>query len=348
MARGGKEGPKFMADVVYRNLGARSPRIRFGPGRGFDNAVVSLGGGRVMILTVDPVSAIQTLGMKLSAWLSVHLIASDYTASGADPELATFSYNFPGEMTSGEREEYLRSVGDECRILGVSIIGGHTGTYPGGGYTVIGVGSMLGFSSEGRYVTPSMARAGDSILMTKTAAIEATATLARSFPNFVDSRVGRTRATRARRMTSLCSTVLDALAARRVGLGGDGVSSMHDATEGGVLGGLEEMAAASSKSFVVEVDEIPVSPEAVGVCSSFGVDPVRTMGEGSLLITCNRTRVLELKRLMRRASIPVARIGEVRDGSGLLLRQGHVVRRYSPGPDKYWKAYAAAVIRKLA
>jgi hydrogenase expression/formation protein HypE len=329
-----------MKEVVYRSLGKRSPLLKVGPGKGVDNSIISLGGNRVMVLTVDPVSAIPALGMKLSAWLSVHLIASDYSTSGNSPEFATFAFNFPPAMGSSERAEYVREIGRACQELEVAVAGGHTGSYPGGGFTVIGAGSMFGFSREGEYVTPAMARVGDSILMTKHAGIEATASLALSFPKHVEELVGRQLANRARQMVSLCTTVADATAARRVGLGKNGVTSMHDATEGGILGALEEMAAASGNSYVVDTDKIPVSAEARAVCVAFGIDPLASMGEGALLVTCRPERVSELQRRMKRTSIPLSEIGLVKLGAGLsLMRGGIPQRKFKAGRDRYWQVY---------
>ena len=329
-----------MERVVYRSLGSRSPRLRVGPGRGLDNSIISLGGARVMVLTVDPVSAIPGFGMELSAWLSVHLIASDYTTSGNDPEFATFAFNFPQAMSISDREDYVRAIGRECGKLDIAVAGGHTGSYPGGGFTVIGAGSMLGFSKEGGYVTPAMARVGDSILMTKHAAIEATASLALSFPKHVDSLVGRKLADRARRTISLCTTVEDARAARKIGLGNDGITAMHDATEGGVLGALDEMAAACGKSFVIETDKIPVSAEAREVCAAFGVDPLASMGEGALLVTCKPDRVTELTQTMVKSSIPIEKIGQVKRGNGLvLMKGGSPAGKFKPMRDVFWPVY---------
>jgi hydrogenase maturation factor len=337
-----------MEKVVYKHLGKASRAIRVGPGRGFDNGVVAVGHGRVMILTTDPISAIPALGMRLSAWLSVHLIASDYTTSGADPALAMFSYNFPEAMNQTEREEYVREIGNECRNLGVFVAGGHTGSYPGAGFTVIGTGSMLGFASERGYVSPSMSRVGDSIVMTKHAAIEAAASLAWSFPEFTEAKVGGRHARTARGLTKVCSTVADARAARKVGLGRGGVSSMHDATEGGVLGALCEMADAASKQFEVNPGSIPVPTAVKEVCSAFRLDPLATMGEGALLITCSPSRVLQLLETLGRSGVVATEIGEVKKGQGLLLagRDGRA-NPYVPGPDEYWGAYDRAVRLRL-
>ena len=348
MVQSGKEGSAFLQDAVYAHLGSRSTKVKVGPGPGLDNGIVSVGDGRVMILTVDPVSAIPAFGMKLSAWLSVHLIASDYTASGADPEFAIFSYNFPPEMSRHSKKEYAGAIGDECRKLGIAIAGGHTGSYPGGGFTVIGAGTMLGFAPEGGYVTPAMAKTGDVILMTKHAAIEATGSLALSFPRYVGDELGRKLRNRASELIELCTTVKDARTARLVGLGERGVTSMHDATEGGVLGALNEMSLASSNLFEVDAEKIPVLEEAAAVCDLFRLDPLRTMGEGSLLLTCRPDAVSRLSTNMSEARIPVCRIGEVRRGRGLnVVDEGGGAKRFKPGPDRYWTVYSEATRRRL-
>lgn len=333
-----------MEKTLYSSLGLVSQKTRVKPGRGLDNGVVSIGRGKVMVLTTDPVSVIPSFGMELSAWLSVHLIASDFTSSGADPEFAVFAYNFPSVMSEAEREEFVRAIGKECEDLGVTIAGGHTGSYPGGGFTVVGSGTMFGLAPDGRYLTPAMARTGDLVLITKSAAIEATGSLALAFPEFVGRKVGTNMMTKARAMIRLCSTVGDARAARKAGLGKGGITSMHDATEGGVLGSLEEMAFASGKTFHINADMIPVSDEAKMVCSVFGLDPLVTMGEGALLITCNPKAIQSLERSMAAARIPLHEIGRVASGRGLRLHgTGETPRRSVSGPDRYWEAYDKGV-----
>jgi len=344
----GKASPGFMHDVVYANLGKASGRLVIGPRKGSDNAVISVGGRRVMILTVDPVSIIPSLGVKLSGWLSVHLIASDYTTSGLRPRYATFSFNFPSELRDADRKGYVRSVGEECRRLGITIAAGHTGSYPGAGFTIVGAGSMFGFGRRGGFVDTSMARPGDAILMTKQAGIETTASLALSFPRHVEERVGRIKASRARKLVTSCTTVADALTAARAGLGRGGITSMHDATEGGVLGGLDEMASASGMAFRVDADKIHVSEEVAAVCAAFGLDPLGSLSEGTLLVTCSPDRVHDLEDEFAESGIPIREIGSVRNGAGLwVAEKGGRPLRVRPGADRYWTAYVSAVAAGL-
>ncbi|MGD0478109.1 MAG: AIR synthase-related protein [Nitrososphaerales archaeon] len=340
----GKADPEFMKEVVYASLGKKSRRLVIRPRKGSDNAVIAIGGGRIMILTVDPVSIIPSLGMELSGWLSVHLIASDYTTSGLRPEYATFSFNFPSGLSDADREEYVRSTGEECRKLGITIAAGHTGSYPGAGFTVVGAGSMFGFGRLGGFVDPSMARPGDAILMTKQAGIEATASLALSFPRHVEAKVGRLRASRAKKLIRSCSTVTDAFTAARIGLGRGGITSMHDATEGGVLGGLEEMAYASESAFHVDEGRIYVSEEVGAVCRAFGLDPLGTLSEGTLLMTCNPNRLDDVKDEFAGSGIPIREIGSVRVGAGLWTTKGDGrPKRIKPRVDGYWAAYGDAI-----
>ncbi len=339
----GKAPPEVLERAVYRSLGAKRRETILGPGRGLDNAVISAGNGRVMIVTTDPVSMIPSLGPKTSAWLSVHLIASDYTTCGLAPEFAVFDFNFPREMQAGSQESYIREVGRACKELGVAIVAGHTGSYPGAGFTVIGGGMIFGFGERGSYVDPTMARKGDVVIMTKGAAIEAAASLANSFPEQTAGAAGGELTERAKSLVKSCSTVRDALIAASVGLGEGGVTSMHDATEGGVLGGLHEMAGASRHSIVVDMRRMLLAEEAGAVCSAFAIDPFTSLSEGTLLVTASEAVAGEVVSRLARGGISAAAIGTVKEGSGLWTRdrKGRLIM-FRPGADPYWGAYARA------
>ncbi len=339
----GKFRPTTMERDVYSHLGVASRKVIVGPAWGFDNAVILADAKRAMIITTDPLSIIPSVGLEASAWLSVHLIASDYTTSGLQPEFAAFTFNFPGDLGDDEVARYLRAVGRECGKLGVSIVSGHTGRYEGSSYTVVGGGSMFGFCGRHDYLDPSMARPGDAILMTKGAAIETTAMLAHAYPNYLRRKVGGRVTARAKRFLRYCSTVEDALTAGSAGTGKDGVSSMHDATEGGVLGALEEMAEASGTAMVVQKEAIHVAPEAAAVCKAFGINPLSSLSEGTLLLTSEVSRAEELVRRLRRKGIQAFIIGKVNRGRGLwTTERGGKQRRCMPPADRYWSAYARA------
>ncbi len=302
-------------------------------------------------MTSDPLSIIPSVGMKDSAWLSIHLLASDLTTSGTDPQYAMLDLNLPPKMDLESVSAYVTALSDECKRLGIAIVGGHTGRYPGSDYTVIGGGMMFSVVEEESYVTPAMAKPGDAVLMTKGAAIGTTAILARAFPSTIGEKIGDPLLRKAQSLLRDCSTVEEARAAATFGLR-DKVTSMHDATEGGVLGGLDELALACGLPIFVRRDAIHVSEEAAAVCGLFGLDPLTSVSEGTLLMTCNPGATEELKSLLGRRGIRgyvVAEVGRDRRNAGLWVSSGSAKpSRFEPrGSEDYWNAYSEAVRKGL-
>ena len=339
----GKVDRDFLRRVLVKNLGTTNPDVLVGPGMGLDNAVISIGGGRVMVVTADPISIIPSVGMEDSAWLTVHELASDLLTSGVKPQFAVLDYNLPPALGMDDFERYVKAVGKECSRLGIAIIGGHTGKYPGSDFSVVGGGMMMGTAAETEYVTPRMIQDGDDVIMTKGSAIEATAVLARAFPRTVEVKLGGDVAETARGYFRLCSTVEDALVAGSVGLRSKGVTSMHDATEGGVLGALYELAQSSDRALEVDRERILLSEVSRGVCGLFGLDPVLTVSEGTLIVTSRPRRSSQvIERLSKRGieSRIIGRAGK-KGRRKLVVSSGGKRREYVPPKfDPYWKAYA--------
>jgi hydrogenase maturation factor len=204
-----------------------------------------------------------------------------------------------------------------------------------------GGGTMFGFAREGDYVAPTMSRPGDAVLMTKGVAIEAASSLANSFREYVERRAGKRAASRARDLVLSCSTVADCLTAAETGLGPGRVTSMHDATEGGLIGGLSEMCFASGNSIVFDETKIIVTDEVRAVCGVFRIDPLRSLSEGTLLITAGPRAADEVVSRLAKKRIRAAVIGKVVKGEGLWVRgRGHGLERVEAGTDPYWGAYA--------
>ncbi len=142
----------------------------------------------------------------------------------------------------------------------------------------------------------------------------------------------------------------DAQAAVSVGLR-ESVTSMHDATEGGVLGGLFELSSACGLPVIVRSEEIHVPEEASAVCGAFGLDPLTALSEGTLIVTCRPGGVKDLTTALSRAKVDVYEIGRVgrrSQGRGLWVSAGgSKPQERVPEPDGYWEAYSGAVARGL-
>lgn len=344
----GKPHREYLAKVIYRQLGAKSRDVIVGPRFGVDNAVVRIGPGKVLVATADPLSFIPALGAPASAWLSVNLLASDLTTSGFPPQYGIFDFNLPPAMSQALFTSYWKHFHDACRKLGLTIIGGHTGRYQGCGYTVIGGGTMFTIGTEDQYLTSGMGQTGDDIILTKGAAIETTAVMARVFPIKVKKAIGSELFEKACAYLHKVSTVMDALTAVSLGVHEDGVTAMHDATEGGVIAAVFELAQASRLGAEILLSEIPVATETREICRLFHIDPLTSLSEGSLVITCRPERTEKLLGKLRAAEIPASLVGRLTKTQRYLGLDSSGARQplHYPRSDPYWKAYWKAVSKR--
>ncbi len=344
----GKFSRAYLNKVIYPRLGAARAEIIVGPKFGVDNAVVRLGSSKVLVATTDPLSFIPGLKPSESAWLSVNLLASDLATSGCTPQYGIFDFNLPPEMGNQEFASYWAAFAAECKRLGIAIIGGHTGKYDGCGYSIIGGGVMYSICDKARYLTSAMGRSGDDIILTKGAAIETTAVLTRAFPRTIRKMLGPGLFEKAWHYLHKVSTVKDALAAVSVGVHSDGVTAMHDATEGGVMAAVLELAGASGLGAELDVTRIPISEETLAICRVFGINPLTSLSEGTLIIASRRQRTSRILSRLKSNGISAQAIGRLTSKSHSIYantEHGRVRVKY-PKSDPYWKAYSAGINRR--
>jgi len=331
-------------EIILPQLGRKRPEILVGPQHGVDVGVVDLGNGQVMVTTTDPIFVVPPYGWERSGWFAVHILASDAATSGIRPTYITMDLNLPLSMTREEFEAMWVVMHRECDRIGMAIISGHTGRYEGCGYPMIGGATVIGIGPRDRYVTPDMARPGDTILITKGAAIEAAGLFAVTFPQRVAERYGEEAAREAEEIFWQMSVVEDALTAVEAGVRDDGVSTMHDATECGVWGGLFEVARASGVGMVIDKEKIIVQDAVRRVCDLFGIDPYSSISEGTLIITCRPRKAQEVARRLRDKGILVSMVGEIVDGQqGMRFFEGGISRELiHPKVDPFWSAFGKA------
>jgi len=348
----GKLSPGAFARIVAPHLGAARPEVLAGPRAGHDAAIVKVGAGRVMALTTDPLSVIPALGPARSARLACHLIASDLWTTGIPPAYASVSFALPPHFGDEAFAEYWQAMSDEWAKLEVAVVTGHTGRYEGCDLSIVGAATLIGVGDEGRYVTPAMAAPGDRVILTKGCAIETAAVAASLCPGRVGAALAAAglpadeALARLRALESQVSVVADCRAAVRVGVRERGVTALHDATEGGVIGGLVELGKACGHDLRIERARIPLAPEVRAACGALAVDPYTTLAEGALLVAVKPNRAGAVLGALDEDGIVAADIGEVMKGTGRLWLaepDGNVLTFDAPEPDPYWDAYGRAV-----
>ena len=264
---------KLPIELLQRIL-AQAPvfdrRVLLGPGIGLDCAVLDLG-ETLLVLKSDPITfASDTIG-----WYAVQVNANDIATSGATPRWLLLTTLLPEGRTNEELVEKIsQQVFSACRSLEISVIGGHTEITHGLDRPIL-AGTLIGEVAHNALVTPRGATPGDHILLTKGVPIEATAILAREFPERLRPEMDEAeiQAAAAYLTDPGISVVHEARTACRAGR----VTAMHDPTEGGLAGALWELAEACGHSLVFWPEAVQVPPLAGRVCRIFGLDPLATI-----------------------------------------------------------------------
>jgi hydrogenase expression/formation protein HypE len=339
----GKVTPDIFEEIILPQLGAKNRSVVVGPQSGVDVGVIEVG-DLAMALTTDPVYIVPGFGWERTAWFAIHILASDAATSGLKPTYLTIDLNLPLSMTKDDLEEMWGAMHRTCEEMGVAIVTGHTARYEGCNYPMVGGATMIAVGPKDAYVTPTMARAGDRVIITKGPAIETAGLFAVNFREPIEEAYGRDFADRAEEIFWKMSVVDDAMAAVSVGVREHGVTSMHDATECGVWGALFEVANASDVGMRIAKDEIVRIDEAIKICELFDIDPFKAISEGTLVITARRNHADDVLAALEAEGIAASDVGEVVDASkGIrVIEKGHEFELEHPRVDPFWAAFGEA------
>jgi len=247
-------------------------------------------------------------------------------------------------MTRDEFDLMWSVIHRECEKMGMAVISGHTGRYEGCEYPMIGGATVICIGSKDKYVTPNMAGVGDQIIITKGAAIEASGLFAVTFPDKIAETYGSDFAKAAEEIFWQMSVVEDALTAVQAGVREDGVTTMHDATECGVWGGLFEVAQASKVGMAIDKDKIILDEKVQKICDLFGMEPFSSISEGTLIITCRPHKASEVIERLQDKDIAASIVGEVvEQQQGMTYQEGGKISELiHPRVDPFWAAFGKA------
>jgi len=308
----GKLPPKLLEEYVLKILRKDDPRLLVGPSIGEDAAIIDFG-EKVLVIHSDPITgAVQGIG-----WYAVHIACNDIATRGAKPRWLLPVLLLPvGQISL--LKEIVKDIAKAAEEVGAVVVGGHTEFTPGLNRPIISM-TAIGEVDKNRYVTTSMCRPGDLIILTKGVAIEGTSIIANELEEYLKKRLPEYLIERAKKFTREISVVKDALTAVSVG----GVHAMHDPTEGGVAGGIQELAMASKLGVVAYEEKMIIREETREILSLVGADPLKTISSGSLLIVAVPSKAPEIVKALKREGVQATIIGEILDDP----RKRYIVRK---------------------
>ena len=297
---------KLPNDLLEKFLGRfnfHDPSVLIQAGVGEDITAVDIDEPEVLVIKSDPI----TFATDMVGHYAVLVNANDIATSGATPRWLLTTLLFPPGVTPSMVGKVMHELESVSRQWNISLCGGHTEITDAVTRPVI-IGMLAGTVSKGDLVDKRNIQPGDSVLLTKAVAVEGTAIIAREFGD----RLGALGMSEPEIET--CRQFLSSigiLAEAKIAGSFQGVSGMHDITEGGLATALLELSVAGGHRIRVAMDRIPVFPQTRKICRLLHIDPMGLIGSGSLLICCREPTAEPLMAGIRDAGIQVTRIGEV-------------------------------------
>jgi hydrogenase maturation factor len=332
----GKISVELLKEIVLKNLGANRDEVALGPAAGIDGAVINVG-SKSLIASMDPITgALERIG-----WLAVNINANDVATFGVEPAFFFSCILLPEKRDRRTVEAICVQMDKSAKKLGMAIVGGHCEVTPGLTNPIV-VGYAMGLTEKGSYVTAGEAKLGDALILTKNVGIEGTAILATDREELLKKALKPTMLRNAKKLYDNISIVKDAVTAFKTGA----VHAMHDPTEGGLAGGIHEMADASDLGVKIYEEKIRIAPETLSVCDFFRIDPLQLIASGSLLIAAKRNSANNVLKALEKNQIAAAIIGEFLSSPKeriIIRKKGASEELVRPVSDHLWLALEGTV-----
>ena len=281
-------------------------------------------------------AATQTVSLPVirAGCYAVYAAVNAVAAGGGIPFAMQMALTLPEGTEESELKRIMQLTEEAAGICKVQIAGGHTEVTGAVKYPVISV-TAFGYRLEAaERVSRGLPAAGQAVVMTKWMGLEGTAILAQEKEAELLERYPFSITTAAKGFEKYLPVLPEAATALK-----SGATAMHDMRNGGVFGGLYELAGRLGVGLSIDLKKIPVKQETIEICEFFDLNPYGLLSGGSLLIVAEDGD--GMVKALQEAGIPAAVIGRTTDNNDKVLHNGEEIRFLEPArPDEIGKVIA--------
>jgi hydrogenase expression/formation protein HypE len=291
----------------------KDKRVIVPPLPGYDSGVHLLD-DKYVVVSTDPCTGVPE---KWFGWLLIHYAASDVALFGAKSEFCAISLLGPLLTKPQTFQAVTAQACSAADELGMAIVTGHTGMYDGLS-RLVGVCTAYGTVAKERLITPRDAQAGDFILCTKSLGLETLINFSLTHKALAQELFGREQSEKLKGLVCMQSCVREALQLAEAG----GVHAMHDATEGGLVAALNEMAEASGTGFIVEMEKMPVTEEVRMLQGHFKLSDEQVLAmssTGTVLVAVDAQAKDKVQETLRKIGVSSSSVGNFTENKERLL-----------------------------
>ncbi|MCR2031970.1 AIR synthase family protein [Anaerofustis stercorihominis] len=289
----GKLSNENLEKILFNKIKIKNKEVMIGAGIGKDTAMLDFKND-LFIISTDPITGSKNGIGKLC----VNISCNDIATAMARPVAMMITMLIPTYAKIKDVEEIIDEILLTCDENDVDLIGGHTEVTSSVNKFILS-GVCIGKKEKREGLSP---RAGDKIVMSKYAGLEGSAIAALDLEEEIKKILSDDELKRTKELINHTNVIKEGLIAKD-----HEVSLLHDATEGGVLGGVWEMATNSGLGAVINIDEIPILNETKKITEHFDIDPYKLISSGVMLFITPKDK--ELIEALKRENIPANTIG---------------------------------------
>lgn len=323
----GKLPPEILEQLILKPITqseTKRSEVKVRPKTGEDCTAVDFG-DELCVMSTDPITGAE----KDAGYLAVHINCNDIASSGAVPIGILVTLLLPLSSSEETIKEIMSGVQKATKELGIEILGGHTEVTDAVTKPVLSA-TAVGKTSNQNFVSTGGAKEGQDIVMTKWAGLEGTLIIAKDYEEQLKNILPEQVILDAQKMDGFLSVVPEARIAVKYG-----ATAMHDATEGGVLGAVWEMADCSNVGVTVDLEKIPVKNETNLVCKASGIDPFGLISSGTLIISTFQGK--KLVEQLKKEDIEAEIIGKVTKKQRIVYEKGQEKPLNQPVSDALYR-----------
>jgi len=302
-------------------------RVVIPPMIGYDAGVHRLGDKCVVVAT-DPCMDVPE---DWFGWLLINYTASDVALSGAKPQFCTVTLLGPRQTKPRSFQRIMKQTCQAADELNIAIVRGHTGMYDSL-RDIVGVCTVYGTVEPQSLITAGGAKPGDLVLCTKPLGHETITNYSLEHKQGAKRLFGAIKQQELGKQVSMQSCVKEALELAGI----EGVDAMHDATEGGFVSALNEIAKASDVGFSITWESIPTPPEALTLKKHFGLTNKQVLSmssTGTILGAVKPQSKQKVTNALKDLGLTASWIGEFTKNKARILIKGKKARVFPKKPD---------------
>jgi len=291
----------------------KDDRVIVPPNVGYDSGVHLLD-GKYVVVSTDPCTGVPA---EWFGWLLINYAASDVALFGATPQFCTINLLGPRSTDPKIFQDIMKQTCKAADELNIAIVRGHTGVYDSLS-DMLGVCTVYGTVEPEKLITPGNAKPGDLILCTKPVGLETITNFSLAHMEMAQKLFGTDKREEFAKLVYMQSCVKEALQLAEV----DGVHAMHDATEGGFVAALNELAKASKVGFKVNWEKLAVFPEALALKEHFKLKDEQVLAmssTGTILAAISPKAEEKVKETLAKHGLSTFFLGEFTENKERIL-----------------------------